>query len=719
MSDKQNQTKKNNNAFAEIKELGSKAKQELSPEDLAEIYSSELTEDFTLQDCELHTKVFKRAAEKLEEKTKQFNNLREQEHKLESLKQELELKTEEFNHKKSELEIREDDIKQRELDAESGFVQQRELILSEIAQKEQEIEDLQKQIAEERKQLRLEQKRLETEKEIFAEDKQALDEKIEQKAAIEVDKLNVKIQILEEQLKFAQNQRNQFQSVIIKRQESDRRFGQKTPEEILEQLENLQREKRELEEKLASRPSETATARLQELESQKETWEDDRFRLNTRLQELERNSSYSRIAVTELETLRDEKEALEASNTRLKAALQQLRADVDDAIGKDNRKSPFPKCFDMDNNVRLQTENYLSENNLNLKDFAEDLRVRIALSPLSQDSKTQKRLFYSAQDIRAFLGGLAMSHLHILQGISGTGKTSLPVAFTRAINGNYKLVEVQAGWRDHQDLIGYFNAFERTFYENKFFQAIYEAQCPANKDRIYIVILDEMNLSRPEQYFAYFLSQLEQDNPTIDVTTDLDKPSPILFANKNTLPIPPNIWFVGTANQDETTLEFADKTYDRAHIMELQRHRESFDLPEKLEYREPEPISHQSLITAFEKAQNQYTTQADQVYKFLNDTLADFMERRFKVAWGNRLQRQINDFVPVVIATGGTIGEATDHILATKIFRKICDRHDTLSSDLKKLQQLLNDNWLDPSTPPEKSLSIIDKEIHRLEPIED
>ncbi|MFN6197491.1 MAG: hypothetical protein ACK4YS_02695 [Aphanizomenon sp.] len=73
----------------------------------------------------------------------------------------------------------------------------------------------------------------------------------------------------------------------------------------------------------------------------------------------------------------------------------------------------------------------------------------------------------------------------------------------------------------------------------------------------------------------------------------------------------------------------------------------------------------------------------------------------------------------MVIATGGTIGEATDHILATKIFRKICDRHDTLSSDLKKLQQLLNDNWLDPSTPPEKSLSIIDKEIHRLEPIED
>jgi len=505
--------------------------------------------------------------------------------------------------------------------------------------------------------------------------------------------------------------------LIIKRQESDRRFGQKTPEEILEQLENLQREKRELEEKLASRPSETATARLQELESQKETWEDEHFRLKTRLQELEKNSTYSRIAVTELETLRDEKDALEASNTRLKAALQQLRADVDDAIGKDKEKSPFPECVEMDNNPRLKTELSLNKNTLNLKEFAEDLRCRIALSPSLQDSNNQKRLFYSAQDIRAFLGGLAMSHLHILQGISGTGKTSLPVAFARAINGNYKLVEVQAGWRDRQDLIGYFNAFEGRFYETDFFKAIYEAQCPANKDRIYIVILDEMNLSRPEQYFADFLSKIEQDNPTINVTTDLDKPSPILFENKNTLPIPPNIWFVGTANQDETTLEFADKTYDRAHIMELQRNRESFKLPEKLEDREP--ISYQSLITAFEKSQNQYKKQASESYEFLNVYLADFMERRFKIAWGNRLQRQINDFVPVVIAIGGTIGEATDHILATKIFRKICDRHDTLPSDLKKLQQLLNDNWLDPSTPPEKSLSIIDKEIHRLEPIED
>jgi 5-methylcytosine-specific restriction endonuclease McrBC GTP-binding regulatory subunit McrB len=100
---------------------------------------------------------------------------------------------------------------------------------------------------------------------------------------------------------------------------------------------------------------------------------------------------------------------------------------------------------------------------------------------------------------------------------------------------------------------------------------LYEAQRPEFRVQIYIIILDEMNLSRPEQYFADFLSKLEQDAPELILNTDLERPSPQLFKKNDTLIIPPNVWFVGTANQDETTLEFADKTYDRAHVMELER----------------------------------------------------------------------------------------------------------------------------------------------------
>ncbi len=144
-----------------------------------------------------------------------------------------------------------------------------------------------------------------------------------------------------------------------------------------------------------------------------------------------------------------------------------------------------------------------------------------------------KRLYYSQQDIRAFLGGIAMSKLHILQGISGTGKTSLPIAFAGALGRrgreNYKLVEVQAGWRDRQDLIGYYNFFEGTFYETEFLTALYEARCPEFRAQIYIIILDEMNLSRPEQYFVDFLSKLEQDAPELILNTELERPSPQLF----------------------------------------------------------------------------------------------------------------------------------------------------------------------------------------------
>lgn len=717
---KNNQASKtSNNILSEISELSTKAETRLSEPDLANIDASNPPDGFSIQECWYKAKIFDAATKRVEEQTKNLTVIKQQKQELEIKSQELLQNEEKLHIQEALLNSREEQVRQRESNAEAGFLQQRETLLAEINVERQEIEKLKNQLAEENKLLRREKNNIKTERELLEEDKQALEDKINQKAASEVEKLKAIIEYQKEQLKQISNIRNQIQSTLIQRQEADRRFGQKTPEEIIEELDLLRRQKSELEQTIASRPSENAVARLQELESQKEQWENERFRLSTKLQELERSTTYNRIAVTELETVRDEKEALEASNSRLKAALQELRADVNEAIVQSQNISPFPECSRMDTNASLQTKISLNENNLDLKEFAEDLRYRIALSPLTQDSSTQKRLYYSARDIRTFLGGLAMSHLHILQGISGTGKTSLPIAFSRAIGGQYKLVEIQAGWRDRQDLLGYFNAFEGRFYESDFLKALYEAQCPANQERIYIVILDEMNLSRPEQYFADFLSKLEQDAPTISLTTDLNKPSPNLFQNQNVLPIPPNVWFVGTANQDETTLELADKTYDRAHIMELQRCHESFDTPSQLV--PALPVSHQALMRAFQHAQKNHINEASEVYRYLNTMLAELLERKFKVAWGNRLERQINDFVPVIIATGGSPGEACDHILATKILRKIRDRHDILANDLRKLRDDLEQSWstLDPHTQPDHSLLIINTEICRLEPSED
>ncbi|MBN0287701.1 AAA family ATPase, partial [Pseudomonas aeruginosa] len=96
------------------------------------------------------------------------------------------------------------------------------------------------------------------------------------------------------------------------------------------------------------------------------------------------------------------------------------------------------------------------------------------------------------------------------QGISGTGKTSLAKAFAKAMGGFCTDIAVQAGWRDRDDLLGHYNAFERRFYEKDCLQALYRAQTPRWRDTCNVILLDEMNLSRPEQYFAEFLSALEK-----------------------------------------------------------------------------------------------------------------------------------------------------------------------------------------------------------------
>lgn len=181
---------------------------------------------------------------------------------------------------------------------------------------------------------------------------------------------------------------------------------------------------------------------------------------------------------------------------------------------------------------------------------------------------------YRINDIAVFLGGLAMARLHLLEGMSGIGKTSLPKAFAAALHTDCAVVEVQAGWRDRTDLFGHHNTFEHRFEESDFLQALYRAGTPRYRDRPFFIVLDEMNLSCPEQYFSVLLSKLENnDGKAIQLVSSSTGRPPALFENGIGLRLPDNVWFIGTANQDESTLEFADKTYNRAHLMQLPSHR--------------------------------------------------------------------------------------------------------------------------------------------------
>lgn len=567
------------------------------------------------------------------------------------------------------------------------------------------------QLTKERSELKKRASQVELERDILREDREAFDERVAQRATHELETAKAKQRDLEARLASAQCGQDELYQKLRLRDEAERALGNRPLEEVKKELDALVKERDAIKAQLAKRPNQDVTERLIVLERAQEEWESERARLTQESVAAKTALAKASIAVTELETLRDQKAALESARDLLHAALEELRKDVNERIRRADGVSPFPACSQMDADSGLQTQTPMTDEIPDLKSFCQDLQHRIAIDP----ANPVKVLFYELRDIRCFLGGLAMSRLHMLQGISGTGKTSLPLAIARALGAGSTLVEVQAGWRDRQDLVGHFNAFEGRFYESEFLQALYRAQCPRYSSLVNIVVLDEMNLSHPEQYFADLLSTLEQDPhlQKLDLMTAPVEPAPTRLRNGRTLTIPQNVWFVGTANHDETTKDFADKTYDRAHVMDLPRNRAQFQ-PQRLSVRAP--VSFAALRAAFAKAQEIHVAKAKEAYAFLDSSFADLLGRRFGVGWGNRLERQMLDFVPVVIAAGGTVGEAVDHILATKLLRKVRDRHDTRPEDLTALSERIVEAWpkLDKTPGALRSTSIVRDELRRL-----
>ena len=293
--------------------------------------------------------------------------------------------------------------------------------------------------------------------------------------------------------------------------------------------------------------------------------------------------------------------------------------------------------------------------NVTLEEFCENFRNYAAY---------RHGLYYDIEDIRRFVAGMSVSRMLILQGMSGTGKTSLAHAIGSFVDNSSTIIPVQPMWKERTDLIGYYNEFTRRFNETLLLTKMYEANY--SKD-IYVTVLDEMNIARVEYYFAEFLSLLELPNPEeryLDVVSDKWENDPLLLKDGR-IKLPTNMWFIGTANNDDSTFLISDKVYDRAMILDLDQKTESFIAPPT----EKMIISAEDLEKLVESAKKEYEISYRNRKRL--EAFDEYLIAHFHVTFGNRIMKQILTYIPVYIACGGDELFALDDILSKKVIRKL------------------------------------------------
>ena len=183
----------------------------------------------------------------------------------------------------------------------------------------------------------------------------------------------------------------------------------------------------------------------------------------------------------------------------------------------------------------------------------------------------EKGYLFDSETIENFLLSLKIKPFVILTGNSGTGKTKLAQLFSEYLaieNGEcHKIVPVGANWTENRHIVGFYNVITKEYMKSDALELILEAQKIENIEKAFILILDEMNLSHVERYFADFLSAMESEEEIslykIEDEEEEEEGIP------KSLKIPKNLFVIGTVNVDETTYMFSPKVLDRANVIEF------------------------------------------------------------------------------------------------------------------------------------------------------
>ncbi|KAA5534513.1 hypothetical protein F0919_07785 [Taibaiella lutea] len=312
-------------------------------------------------------------------------------------------------------------------------------------------------------------------------------------------------------------------------------------------------------------------------------------------------------------------------------------------------------------------------------------------------SITKSNLQLSNDLILRFTGALLTKPFVILTGLSGSGKTKLAQAFSSWIcedDSQYCIVPVGADWTNREPLLGFPNALipdEYIMPQNGALKLIIESKKEENKNKPYFLILDEMNLSHVERYFADFLSAMESKS-------DIELHS--IKEEKNKIPskinLPSNLFIIGTVNIDETTYMFSPKVLDRASVIEFRvsegEMKAYLDTATEVNM---ESIKNQGagmgqdfITLASEKS---LTLQAEDITTLNKSLLEFFLElKKTGSEFGYRSASEILRFAAVVkkLNSEWTIDMITDAAIMQKLLPKVHGSRKKLAPVLEQLGSL-------------------------------
>ena len=332
-------------------------------------------------------------------------------------------------------------------------------------------------------------------------------------------------------------------------------------------------------------------------------------------------------------------------------------------------------------------------------------------------------LLYTDSLVKRFAFSLMSKRFLILSGLAGSGKTQLALAFASALVKNKDeqmcVVSVGADWTNREPLLGFPNALQPGKYvkpESGVLDILIEANRPENADKPFFLILDEMNMSYVERYFADFLSAMESKEPislwSVDETKDENAE---VDGVPQSVALPKNLFIIGTINVDETTYMFSPKVLDRANVIEFKiSPTEMADFLKDMKEIDRESINGKAagmganfVQIASSKELSKNTEAVSTLQKFFNEL------KGVNAEFGYRSATEIFRFICQAKGNDDATPKLTDaEILDAAIVQKLLPK---LHGSRKKLEPVLSQLWKLCFTGAGKDLNIAKENVEKAE----